>query len=76
MSKRKQIAFVAMLCITIAFAAANVIGLFHSVWFAFTNMHLTRMEMVFNPANKILLKFCLLLGFCISGKILSAICKS
>lgn len=76
MSKIKQIAIILTFCILIAFVIADVIAVIHSAWFIFTNIHLTRMEALFDPGNKMLLKIGSLLGTYITGKILASICKS
>lgn len=76
MSKTKQIAIILSFCVLIAFIIADVIAAIHSIWFMFAHIHLTRMEAIFDPDNKILLKLAGLFGTYIVGKILVAMCKS
>ena len=76
MSKAKQIAIILLFCVLIAFIIADAVAVIHSTWFMFTHIHQTKMETLFDPGNKTLLKLASIFGTYITGKILATVCKS
>lgn len=70
MSQKLKDALIIVLSVaTVVLICLDVVCILHSVWFAFTNIHLTRMEALFAPENYMVFKLACV-GFtylCIKG---------
>ncbi len=54
--KFKDVLIVMLTVATVVLICLDIVCILHSVWFAFTNIHMTRMEALFAPENYMLPK--------------------
>lgn len=52
----KQIIGVILFCLMIISFLGILVSIIHSTWFMFTNIHMTKMEILFAPENHSILK--------------------
>ena len=76
MRKFEEYLMVFLTIVLVVLFVLDVFAVFHSTWFALTHIHLTRMEAMFDPGNKMGYKLLCLAGTYIDFKVLVAIAEN
>jgi len=72
----KNVIVILLTVLLVALFIADIFAAFHSTYFMFTNIHLTRMESILDPGNHIGLKLLLLGATWVDFKILVRIAEN